>query len=68
MRHPLLAPRQRDELEDQLRHLSMEREKIKKSMVWCLDHSESADEVRLVGCWCAWLTGVVGVADSGVHV
>lgn len=38
--------RQRDELEDQLRHLSMEREKIKKSMVWCLDHSESAEEVR----------------------
>ncbi len=39
--------RQRDELEDQLRHISMEREKIKKSMVWCLDHSESAEEVRI---------------------
>ena len=37
--------RQRDELEDQLRNLSMEREKIKKSMVWCLDHADSAEEV-----------------------
>ena len=40
--------RQRDELEDQLRNLSMEREKIKKSMVWCLDHADSAEEVCCV--------------------
>ena len=40
--------RQRDELEDQLRHISMEREKIKKSMVWCLDHSDSAEEVCMM--------------------
>ena len=39
--------RQRDELEDQLRHISMERERIKKSMVWCLDHSDSAEEVSM---------------------
>ncbi len=39
--------RQRDEFEDQLRNLTMDREKIKKSMVWCLDHSDSAEEVSI---------------------
>ena len=37
--------RNRDELEDRLRGITMERAGIKESMVWCLDHAESADEV-----------------------
>ena len=39
--------RKRDELENLLRNISMEREKIKATMVWCMDNSESADEVLL---------------------
>ncbi len=35
----------RDDLEDQLRRVTMERGSIRKSMVWCLDHADSAEEV-----------------------
>ena len=39
--------RRRDELEDQLRNISMEREKIKNTMIWCLDRADSSDEVHM---------------------
>ena len=42
--------RKRDELENLLRSISMEREKICTTMVWCMDNSESADEVMLLLC------------------
>ena len=50
----------------------MEREKIKKSMVWCLDHSDSAEEVVtgsmeivvLVLFMCVWGGG--SLLHSGV--
>ena len=42
----LLPPRHRDELEDMLRAITMERARIRETMIWCLDHAESADEVR----------------------
>ena len=42
------SPRHRDELEDRLRAITMERSGIRESMVWCLDHAESADEVIFV--------------------
>ena len=38
----------RDDLENQLRGVTMERGSIRKSMVWCLDHADSAEEVRLI--------------------
>ncbi|XP_071085782.1 U2 snRNP-associated SURP motif-containing protein-like [Haliotis cracherodii] len=40
-----LTDSQRDRLEDMLRELSPERQKIADAMVWCLDHAESAEEV-----------------------
>ena len=36
---------QRDRLEDSLRDLTPERNKIGDVMVWCLDHAESAEEI-----------------------
>ena len=30
----------------------MEREKIRTSMIWCLDHAESAEEVCVCECMC----------------
>ena len=41
--------RNRDDLEDQLRGISMERAKIKGATVWCMDHAESAEEVKWEG-------------------
>jgi len=40
-----LSTKNRDDLEDQLRGISMEREKIKASMIWCLDHADAAQEI-----------------------
>ena len=66
--HAMYYCRQRDELEDQLRHISMEREKIKKSMVWCLDHADSAEEVFLfLLCWFHWWDLLLCV-DCGMHI
>lgn len=36
---------QRDRLEDMLRELTPERNKVGDAMVWCLDHAESAEEI-----------------------
>lgn len=36
---------QRDRFEDMLRDLTPERIKIGDTMVWCLDHAESAEEI-----------------------
>ncbi|XP_033119834.1 U2 snRNP-associated SURP motif-containing protein-like [Anneissia japonica] len=40
-----LSNHQRDKLEDMLRNLTMERQKISDTMVYCLDHGESAEEI-----------------------
>lgn len=40
-----LTDSQRDRLEDMLRDLTPERQKVGDAMVWCLDHAESAEEV-----------------------
>ena len=37
--------RHRDYLEDGLRSVTMERDSVRELMMWCMDHSESADEV-----------------------
>ena len=36
---------QRDKLEDMLRGLNTERDKIGECMVYCLDHAEAAEEI-----------------------
>jgi U2-associated protein SR140 len=44
----LLCPflcRQRDRLEDLLRNMTPERLKVAESMVFCIEHSEAADEI-----------------------
>jgi hypothetical protein len=41
----LLLCSQRDRLEDMLRELTPERNKVGDAMVWCLDHAESAEEI-----------------------
>ena len=40
-----LTDAQRDRLEDMLRDLTPDRIKVGDSMVWCLEHAESAEEV-----------------------
>jgi len=40
-----LSDHQRDEFEDMLRHLSVERQKIKVAMAFALDHADCASEV-----------------------
>ena len=40
-----LSESQRDQLEDMLRELVHERDRIGDAMVWCLDHAEAADEI-----------------------
>ncbi|XP_048744647.2 U2 snRNP-associated SURP motif-containing protein-like isoform X2 [Ostrea edulis] len=40
-----LTDSQRDRLEDMLRELTPERNKVGDAMVWCLDHAESAEEI-----------------------
>ncbi|XP_045199320.2 U2 snRNP-associated SURP motif-containing protein-like isoform X1 [Mercenaria mercenaria] len=40
-----LTDSQRDRLEDMLRDLTPERQKVGDAMVWCLDHADSAEEV-----------------------
>lgn len=37
--------RQRDRLEDLIRNISPERKKIGEAMVFCIEHSEAADEI-----------------------
>lgn len=37
--------RQRDRLEDLLRNMTPERLKVAESMVFCIEHSEAADEI-----------------------
>ena len=39
--------RNRDYLEDKLRSVTMERESVRGLMMWCMEHSDSADEVWL---------------------
>ena len=34
----------------------MEREKIRTSMIWCLDHAESAEEVCVCECMCVCMS------------
>ncbi|XP_071950585.1 U2 snRNP-associated SURP motif-containing protein-like [Antedon mediterranea] len=41
----MLSNHQRDKLEDMLRNLTMERKRISDTMVYCLDHGESAEEI-----------------------
>ncbi|XP_033637399.1 U2 snRNP-associated SURP motif-containing protein-like [Asterias rubens] len=45
MKKGSLSDSQRDKLEEMLRGLTMERSKIAESMVFCLDHAESAEEI-----------------------
>lgn len=40
-----LSTRQLDELHDMLRGLIVERKSIEEGMMFCLDHSEAADEI-----------------------
>ncbi|XP_067948081.1 U2 snRNP-associated SURP motif-containing protein-like [Watersipora subatra] len=40
-----LSERQRDRLGDLLRELTTDRVKIGETMIWCLEHAESADEI-----------------------
>ncbi|CAF4349193.1 unnamed protein product, partial [Adineta steineri] len=40
-----LSHRQRDHLEDLLRTLTPERNKIGEAMLWAIDHAEAADEI-----------------------
>jgi len=40
-----LSDSQRDRLEDMLRDLLPEKQKVGDSMVWCLEHAESAEEI-----------------------
>ena len=44
--------RQRDKLENMLRELISERNKIADFMRWCIDHAEAADEVILSPVQC----------------
>lgn len=37
--------RQRDRLEDLIRHMTPERSKIGDCMIFCIDHAEAADEI-----------------------
>lgn len=37
--------RQRDRLEDLIRHLTPERSKIGDCMIFCIEHAEAADEI-----------------------
>jgi len=41
----MLSCSQRDRLEDLLRELTPERNKIGDAMVWCLEHAEAAEEI-----------------------
>ncbi|ESP01722.1 hypothetical protein LOTGIDRAFT_139163, partial [Lottia gigantea] len=41
----LLTDGQRDRLEDMLRELTPEKNKVGEAMVWCLDHADSAEEI-----------------------
>lgn len=40
-----LSPTQRDRLEDLIRNMTPERLKVAESMVFCIEHSEAADEI-----------------------
>lgn len=40
-----LSNTQRDRLEDLIRNLSLEKRKIGEAMVFCIEHSEAADEI-----------------------
>ena len=48
--------RHRDYLEDGLRSLTMERDSVRSLMMWCMDHSDSADEVLCVVLTCVVYT------------
>ena len=41
----MLSESQRDRLEDILRNLTPERSKISEAMIYCIEHSESAEEI-----------------------
>lgn len=41
-----LSDQQRDEFEDMLRGLTLEREQVKKAMAFALDNAEAANDVR----------------------
>ena len=56
-----LSSRERDELEDILRELSMERKSISPAMVFCIDHSEAWEEV--VEC----VTESLTILESPLH-
>ena len=43
--HVVCCHRNRDYLEDKLRSVTMGRESVRVLMMWCMDHSDSADEV-----------------------
>ncbi|KAK3788420.1 hypothetical protein RRG08_012595 [Elysia crispata] len=45
LRKGKLTNSQRDRLEDMLRELTPEKNKIADGMVWCLDHAEAAEEI-----------------------
>ncbi|CAI8056757.1 Protein RRC1 [Geodia barretti] len=40
-----LSAKNRDYLEDKLRSVTMERESVRGLMMWCMEHSDSADEI-----------------------
>ncbi|KAF0294034.1 U2 snRNP-associated SURP motif-containing protein [Amphibalanus amphitrite] len=44
-RNKLLSQSQRARFESQLRHLTLERDAIAETMVWCLEHADSAEEI-----------------------
>lgn len=49
-----LASDLRDSLENMLRSITMERSKVREVMIWCIDHSDSAEEVS--DCLCESLS------------
>ena len=56
-----LSSRERDELEDILRELSMERKSVYPAMVFCIDHSEAGEEV--VDC----VTESLTILETSLH-
>ena len=41
----MLSESQRDKLEDFLRNLTPQKDKIADAMIWCIEHAESAEEI-----------------------
>ena len=44
---PYYIYRHREELEELLRNITMERKSILDALVWCMEHADGAQEVRL---------------------